>query len=59
MVLSAWQEVHGFGILYLLVIAGEMNWNVWERTNEPGTPSLSIFGMWQATQLCDGSRASR
>ena len=47
-VLSEWQELQGFGILYLSVIAGVMNWNVWDRTNEPGTPSLSIFGMWQA-----------
>jgi hypothetical protein len=43
--LSVWQDVQGFGILYLSVIAGEMNLKVCELTNEPGTPSVSIFGM--------------
>ena len=52
--LSVWHDVHGFGILYLSVIAGVMNWKVWERTNEPGTPSVSIFGMWQATHWLPG-----
>ena len=27
--LSIWQEVHGLGILYLSVMAGEMNRKVW------------------------------
>ncbi|HZL28807.1 MAG TPA: hypothetical protein VFC39_19935, partial [Acidobacteriaceae bacterium] len=36
--LSVWQDVQGFGILYLSVIAGVMNLNVCELTNEPGTP---------------------
>lgn len=48
-VLSVWQLVQGLGILYLTVIAGEMNWKVCELTKAPGTPSASIFGMWQAT----------
>jgi hypothetical protein len=26
-----------------------MNLNVWELTNDPGIPSVAIFGMWQAT----------
>ena len=33
--LSLWQEVQGFGILYLSVIAGVMNLNVWDETNAP------------------------
>ncbi len=36
--LSVWQDVQGLGILYLSVIAGEMNLNVCELTKEPGTP---------------------
>ncbi len=36
--LSVWQEVQGLGILYLSVIAGELNLKVCERTNVPGTP---------------------
>ena len=47
--LSVWQDVQGLGILYLSVIAGEMNLKVCELTNAPGTPWASIFGMWQAT----------
>jgi hypothetical protein len=47
--LSAWQDVQAFGILYLSVIAGEMNLKVCELTNAPGTPWVAIFGMWQAT----------
>ena len=47
--LSLWQDVQGFGILYLSVIAGEMNLKVCELTKAPGTPWASIFGMWQAT----------
>ena len=31
-VLSAWHDVQGFGILYLSVIYGVMKANVWERT---------------------------
>ncbi len=52
--LSVWQDVQGFGILYLSVMAGVMNWNVCELTNEPGTPCVSIFGMWQATHWLPG-----
>lgn len=47
--LSVWQDVQGLGILYLSVMAGEMNLKVCELTNAPGTPWASIFGMWQAT----------
>jgi len=47
--LSVWQDVQGLGILYLSVIAGEMNLKVCELTKLPGTPWASIFGMWQAT----------
>jgi hypothetical protein len=47
--LSVWQDVQGLGILYLSVIAGEMNLKVCELTKAPGTPWVSIFGMWQAT----------
>jgi hypothetical protein len=36
--LSVWQDVQGLGILYLSVIAGEVNLNVCELTNVPGTP---------------------
>jgi hypothetical protein len=43
--LSVWQEVQGFGILYLSVIAGVMNLKVCELTKDPGTPSVSILGM--------------
>ena len=46
-VLSAWQDVHGFGILYLSVIAGVMKANVWALTKTPGIVT-SIFGMWHA-----------
>jgi hypothetical protein len=44
-VLSRWHEVHGFGILYLSVISGEMKRNVCAWTIAPGTPSPSIAGM--------------
>ena len=47
--LSVWQDVQGLEILYLSVIDGEMNLKVCELTNAPGTPWVSIFGMWQAT----------
>jgi len=47
--LSVWQDVQGLGILYLSVIAGEMNLKVCELTKVPGTPWVSIFGMWQVT----------
>jgi hypothetical protein len=43
--LSVWQEVQGFGILYLSVIAGVMNLKVCELTKDLGTPSVSILGM--------------
>ena len=46
--LSMWQDVHGFGILYLSVIAGVMKANVWALTKTPGIVT-SIFGMWHAT----------
>jgi hypothetical protein len=36
--LFVWQDVQGFGILYLSVIAGEMNLKVCELTKVPGTP---------------------
>src|SRR3984885_5469852 len=52
--LSVWQDVQGFGILYLSVIAGEMNLKVCELTKLPGTPWASIFGMWQATHRLPG-----
>ena len=47
--LSVWQDVQGLGILYLSVIAGEMNLKVCELTNAPGTPWVSSFGIWHAT----------
>jgi hypothetical protein len=43
--LSVWQDVQAFGVLYLSVIAGEMNLKVCELTNAPGTPWVAIFGM--------------
>ena len=43
--LSVWQDVQGLGILYLSVIAGEMNLKVCELTKAPGTPCVSTFGM--------------
>jgi hypothetical protein len=46
--LSLWHDVHAFGILYLSVIAGVMNLKVCDLTNEPGTPCVSIFGIWHA-----------
>jgi hypothetical protein len=52
--LSVWQDVQGLGILYLPVIAGEMNLKVCELTKVPGTPWDSIFGMWQATHSLPG-----
>ena len=47
--LSLWHDVQALGILYLSVIAGEMNLKVCELTNAPGTPWVSIFGIWHAT----------
>ena len=47
--LSLWHDVQAFGIWYLSDIAGAMNLKVCELTNDPGTPSAAIFGMWQAT----------
>jgi len=49
-VLSAWHIVHGFGILYLSVIAGVMKANVCARTFTSATV-VSTFGIWQAIQL--------
>ncbi len=49
-VLSAWHDVQGFGILYLSVIAGVMKANVCERTFTSAIV-VAIFGMWQAMQL--------
>lgn len=46
---SLWHDVQAFGILYFSVMAGVMNRKVCALTKEPGTPSLSIFGIWQAT----------
>ena len=43
-VLSVWQDVHGLGILYLSVMAGVMNSNVWARTLTSAMV-VSIFGM--------------
>ena len=42
--LSLWDDVQGFGIEYLSVIAGEMNRNVWALTLTPAVV-VSIFGM--------------
>src|SRR5258707_12530122 len=47
-VLSMWQDMHGFGILYFSVMAGVMKAKVCARTKTPGI-SVSILGMWQAT----------
>lgn len=52
--LSVWHDVHGLGILYLSVMSGVMNLNVWACTNAPGTPSVSIFGMWQLMHSLPG-----
>ena len=49
-----WQDVHGLGMLYFSVISGVMNLKVWACTYESGTPSVSIFGMWQATHSLPG-----
>jgi hypothetical protein len=50
LLLSAWQVVQGFGILYLSVIAGVINANVWERTFTSAMV-VSIFGIWHSMQL--------
>ena len=55
-VLSAWHDVQGFGILYLSVIAGVMNANVCDRTFTSAI-SVAIFGMWQSMQLLPGDPA--
>ena len=52
-VLSVWHDVQGLGILYLSVIAGVMNPNVWARTFASAIV-VSIFGMWQATHSLPG-----
>jgi hypothetical protein len=49
-VLSEWHEVQGFGILYLSVIAGVIKANVCALTFTSAIV-VSIFGIWQATQL--------
>ena len=49
-VLSAWHEVHGLGILYLSVMSGVMKANVWARTFTSAMV-VAILGMWQAMQL--------
>jgi hypothetical protein len=46
--LSMWQDVHGFGILYLSVMAGAIKAKVCALTKTPDIVT-SIFGMWQAT----------
>ncbi len=46
--LSAWQEVQGFGIWYLSVIARDNTANVCARTFTSASV-VSIFGMWHAT----------
>jgi hypothetical protein len=43
-VLSVWQDVQEFGILYLSVIAGVVKANVWARTFTSAS-LVSIFGM--------------
>ena len=43
-----WQEVHGFGIPYRSVMAGDTNRNVWLRTLTVAIV-WAISGMWQAT----------
>lgn len=52
-VLSAWHEVQGFGVLYLSVIAGVMKAKVWDLTFTSAIV-VSIFGIWQAMQLLPG-----
>src|SRR5580700_4039771 len=49
-VLSAWQEVQGLGILYLSVMSGVMKAKVWERTFTSAMV-VAILGMWQARQI--------
>jgi hypothetical protein len=48
--LSARHVVQGFGILYLSVIAGVINANVWESTFTSAMV-LSIVGIWHSMQL--------
>ena len=43
-VLSVWQLTHAFGILKVSLVAGEMKWNVCERTLTFAI-SGAIFGM--------------
>ena len=52
-VLSVWQEVQGFGILYFSVIAGVMNANVCACTLTFAMV-VSIAGMWQLTHSLAG-----
>ena len=46
--LSVWQDVHGFGTPYLSVMAGDTNRNVWLRTFTEAIV-WAICGMWQET----------
>ena len=52
-VLSMWQDVHGFGILYFSVMAGVMKAKVCARTKTPGI-SASTLGIWQDAQADPG-----
>ena len=53
MLLSAWQEVQGFGILYFSVMAGVMNAKVCACTLTFAMV-VSIAGMWQFTHSLPG-----
>src|SRR5687767_6860466 len=44
-----WQPTQGFGILYVVDMAGVMNLNVWLRTLMFAIVG-AIFGMWHSTQ---------
>ena len=52
-VLSVWQEVQGFGILYFSVIAGVMNANVCACTLTFAMV-VSIAGIWQLAHSLPG-----
>ena len=52
-VLSVWQEMQGFGILYFSVIAGVMNANVCACTLIFAIV-VSIAGIWQLTHSLPG-----
>ena len=53
LVLSAWQEVHGLGILYFSVMAGVMNANVCACTLTFASV-VSMAGKWQLTHSLPG-----